>query len=721
MPAALGGGQGSAALIWKARTRKEVIRARTRTTARFILKYLSSRAPKFDVWLPCAGNELAIGLSKGRHFTMKLFSLRARCAWGASLLLALIGVQSGARAQDTGGQKVLVRTASFAPQVFSRGTDPTSPSVVQAERIRVQGILSKALPGTTLGRSFNYVGWSVAQMPTTVSYDGLARLQKALGAGNAEAIVKRYATRIPNDPQFGQQYWLSKINAPTAWNTTTGSSSVIVAVIDTGAQLSHPDLRDNLYKNSDGTIGFNAPAPGTPPEDMEDDYHGTHCAGTIGARGNNGLLVSGVNWTVKIIPIKFLLPGKGGNSADLVSSLNFVLAQKAKGVNIRATSNSYGGGGASAAEIEAFTKLGAVGILNFCAAGNGDAAGNGVNNDTTPFYPANIDSPYIVSVGASDRADVPAGFSNYGAKTVAIFAPGVDVLSLAGKGGTQLLSGTSMATPCTAGSAALVWSVHPGIGALAMKALLMNSSTKLASLTGKCVSGGRVNVAQALALAGPINGPATPTPTPQPSFILTGTVYSDFSKTTPLSGAVVTLSNGLKTTSDGNGKYTINPVRVGSYTINGAHDGYAFASSLVSGTANQTVPKDLIALPPSSVNLVLNGITRNVLGRNLKSVSVFLNTETVPVAVSGDGGAFKLLNMAPGTYTLSANIQGQVAVAKIAMDASGTLSLAPTGDPSNPTAGRIVGNTVILQPIRSGSGGSASVGASALDPSAPKS
>jgi thermitase len=99
---------------------------------------------------------------------------------------------------------------------------------------------SKAVPGTTIGRSFNYVGWSVAQLPVTADYNALATLRKALGTGNVEVVVKRYATRIPNDPQFGQQYWLNTIGAPSAWNITTGSSNIIVAVIDSGVQLSHP-------------------------------------------------------------------------------------------------------------------------------------------------------------------------------------------------------------------------------------------------------------------------------------------------------------------------------------------------------------------------------------------------------------------------------------------------------------------------------------------------
>lgn len=656
---------------------------------------------------------------------MKFHSLRARCAWGTSLLLALVGVQSGARAQNTGGQKVLVRTASFAPQVFARGTDPTSASVVQAERIRVQSVVSKALPGTTLGRSFNYVGWSVAQMPTTVSYDGIARLQKALGAGNVDVEVPRHMLRTPNDPQYAQQYAMTKINAPLAWNVTTGSSSVIVAVLDSGAALSHPDLRDNLYTNPDKTIGYNVIKPGTPPEDDNVEngqpvYHGTHCAGNIGAKGNNGLNTTGVNWTVKIIPVKIFAGDGSSTNTATIDGINFLLGLKAKGVNIRETSNSYGGGSPSTAEREAFGKLDVLGILSVFAAGNGDANGIGINNDTTVDYPTGYGFPTMISVGASDQNDQPASFSNYGAKTVHLFAPGVDILSLSGNNGTLVLEGTSMSTPIVAGAAALVWSVRPNMTALQMKALLINSVARVPALNGKCVSGGRLDLGRAFQELGPVT-PATPTPTPQPSFTLTGTVYGNPAKTVPLSGAVVTLSNGLKTTSDANGKYVISPVRVGTFTINGAHDGYTFTPSQVSGTVGITVTKDLTATTPSAINITLSGITRNVLGRNTKGIPVFLNTETVPVATSGDGGVFKLLNMAPGTYTLSATVLQQLAFAKITINASGTLSLAPTGDPLHPTTGSIVGNSVILQPMRSGSVGSASVGASAFDPSAPRS
>jgi len=643
---------------------------------------------------------------------MKTFSFRARCALAASLVAALVGAPRGVRAQGAAGPKMLVRTASFTPQVLAPGTASSDPSAVQAARVRVQGLVSRAIPGTTIGRSFGYVGWSVLQLPASAGYNALSSLRRVLGAGNVEPDYKVHATRIPNDPQFGQQYWLSKIGAPAAWDKTTGSSNVIVAVIDTGAQLSHPDLRDNLYKNSDGTIGFNAINPALPPEDDNVEngqgiYHGTHCAGTIGARGNNGLQVSGVNWTVKIIPVKFLAADGSGFDSDSIAGINFLLAQKAKGVNIRATSDSFGGTDFSQAQKDAFQQLGNAGILNFCAAGN-----DGANNDTTPHYPANFGLPSIVTVGASDQNDLPADFSDYGATTVDIFAPGVGILSLAGNSGTQELDGTSMATPCTAGAAALIWSVHPELSPVAMKALLLRSSFKLTSLTGKCVSGGRVDLAKALDEAGPIVTP-TPVRTPEPSFVLSGTVYSDAARTVILSGATVTLSNGLRTTTDLNGKYVFSTVRVGSYNLQGALAGYSFSPVVVTGTVGQRVPQDLVATTPASVRYSINGITRNVLGRNVRGASIFLGTETVPVAVSGDGGAFSVNNLAPGNYVLSAYVSRQLAIARVTMDASGVMSLTP--DATGSTTGRIDGNRVILQPVRF-TGPSAPL----IDPSAPR-
>lgn len=609
---------------------------------------------------------------------MTYFSSRARRAFGALAAAAVLGALPHAARADAPALKVLVRTSTFVPQVLAPGTSTSALSTVRAARSRLQAQLSNVVPGATIGRSFNYVGWSVLSIPAGAKTTALKNLQSAFGANNVEADFTLHASRVPNDPLFGQQYGMTKINAPLAWNVTTGSSSVIIAVIDTGANLSHPDLRDNLFRSPDGTIGFNALKPGTPPEDDNVEtiggklvpvYHGTHCAGNIGARGNNGIQTTGVNWTVKIIPVKFLNAVGSGNGSDEMAGINFLLGLKAKGVNIRATSDSYGGPDKTQAESDAFDKLYAAGILNFVAAGN-EAA----DNDVTPSYPANFDSPGIVAVGASDRNDAPAVFSNVGLKNVDLFAPGVDILSLSGNGGTLSLQGTSMATPIVAGAAGLIWSVRPGLSALQMKLLLMNSVAKVASLNGKCVSGGRVDLGNAFQQLGPLPTPIppTPTPTPEPSFVLSGTVYSS-DKTTPLTGATVTLSSGLKTTSDAAGAYTIAGVKAGKYDLSGVLSGYSFTPVTLSfvGQNGGSLRQNLQATTPAT-GYVISGFVRNSQGRNMAGIPVLMNGENVPVAVSDKTGAFKISNLGPGTYNLSANVARQLAVAIVTVAPNAT-------------------------------------------------
>lgn len=626
---------------------------------------------------------------------MNHFSSRARRAFGALLSVTALGALPLTARAEAPALKLLVRTTAFVPRVLAPDTDASSTSTVAAARARLQGQLSDLVPGAFVGRSFNYVGWSVIAVPANAKNTALQQLQKAFGAANVERILTRYAFKVPNDPLYAQQYWLAKINAPTVWDFTTGSNSVIVAVLDTGAQLSHPDLKDNLYKNADGSIGFNAVSPGKPPEDDDmGSYHGTHCAGTIGARGNNGRQVTGVNWQVKIIPVKIIDGSIGAASIDQeVAGINYVLSLKAKGVNIRATSNSYGGPGTNNAEKDAFSALDKAGILNFCAAGNESA-----NNDTTPSFPCNFNFPTIVSVGASDQKDVPAGFSNYGATSVSIFAPGVDILSLAGKSGTQKLSGTSMATPCTAGAAALLWSVRPGLSATAMKALLLTSSIKVDALKSKCTSGGRVDLAAALKQLGPLPTPTpaptpTPTPTPEPSFVLSGTVYAS-DKVTTLPSATVTVSNGLKTTSDAAGKYVLSGVKAGTYNLTATLSGYLFAPmplTLPTGGGSRVI--DLVASAPATSTYSISGLVRNVQGRNTSGISVFMNGEVVPVAVSDAKGAFKIPSIGKGDYTLSATVDRQVAVAKVTLPttrADGNavdVILQPKRNATSPSAG----------------------------------
>jgi thermitase len=319
-----------------------------------------------------------------------------------------------------------------------------------------------------------------------------------------------------NDPMFGIQWSLENtgqdggkssadIGVLRAWFKTTGSSKVVVAVLDSGVDYTHFDLANNIWLRpadmapySDDELGtfndlhgFNATDRWTDP--MDDNGHGTHCAGIIGAEGNNGKGVAGINWNVEIMPLKFLSSTGSGSTKDAIEAINYVIDRKRKGVNVRIISASWGSTQNSRALHDAIKKAGDEGILFVAAAGN-----NGDDSDQRPHYPAGYKLPNVLSIAALDRNDQLASFSNYGAKSVHIAAPGKEILSTWLNGEFYVASGTSMATPEVAGVAALVLSVNPKMTVKELYDRLMNSVDKLDSLKGKVISGGRINAAKAV-------------------------------------------------------------------------------------------------------------------------------------------------------------------------------------------------------------------------------
>ncbi len=311
------------------------------------------------------------------------------------------------------------------------------------------------------------------------------------GVKHAEPNYQVRTMNVPNDPGYSSLWAMPVIQAHDAWNISTGSEEVVVAVIDTGIDYTHPDLSGNMWTSSEGYHGYNAMNDSFYP--MDDYGHGTHVAGTIGAVGDNELGVVGVNWNVSLMAVKFLGQDGFGTIADAIAGLEYVLERKLEGENIVATSNSWGGGGHSELLYDAIEQHRDAGILFVAAAGN-----YGSNNDLWPMYPANFDLTNIISVAATDSTDDLAGFSNYGARSVHVAAPGVNINSTTPDGTYTYNSGTSMAVPHVSGLVALLASHNSSHDYIGLKNTVLSSVDQLDPLYDMLMTNGRINAYNAL-------------------------------------------------------------------------------------------------------------------------------------------------------------------------------------------------------------------------------
>jgi subtilisin family serine protease len=351
----------------------------------------------------------------------------------------------------------------------------------------------------------------------------LKMLSQLAGVQRAEPNYIYNYNLTPNDTQFGQLWGMrntgqvvsgqtgvagADIEAALAWDVSTGSTANVVGVIDTGVDYNHPDLAANIWSApasftvtvggrtitcAAGSHGYNAVANNCNP--LDDNNHGTHVSGTIGARGNNASGVVGVNWTTRIMGLKFLNSAGSGNTADAIECINFAIQAKQRfgsTANVRILSNSWGGGGFSQALLDAINSANSNNMLFVAAAGNANS-----NNDTTPNYPSNYNAPNVLAVASTDNRDAKSSFSSFGATTVDLGAPGSGILSTVRNGGFAVFSGTSMATPHVSGAAALVLS-RCSLSTAALKANLMNNVDPVSSLSGRTVTGGRLNVNRAI-------------------------------------------------------------------------------------------------------------------------------------------------------------------------------------------------------------------------------
>ncbi len=334
-------------------------------------------------------------------------------------------------------------------------------------------------------------------------------------------VIYKLDDVIPNDPDFAKLYGLrndgaqsgvigADIGVTKAWDVSTGSSNVLIGIIDSGADYNHPDLIDNMWSNP-GETGLDANGVDKRSNGIDDDgngfvddwhgwdfyngdnnpmddnSHGSHVAGTIGGRGNNGRGVVGVNWTVSMVPVKVFSAAGESTSDVLIKGIDY-----ATSLGVVATNNSWGGGAFSDAMLAAIQRAEAKDILFIAAAGN-----DGSSNDGTAHYPSTYDVSNIISVAATDRKDNLASFSNFGLRSVQVAAPGTDIWSTTPNNSYGLKSGTSMATPHVTGLVALIKSAYPTLSGQEIKDKIIAGATLVPQLQST-VKYGRINAASAL-------------------------------------------------------------------------------------------------------------------------------------------------------------------------------------------------------------------------------
>ena len=434
----------------------------------------------------------------------------------AALLLA--GATKGEAALDPDGTRVAAAPTELIIGLAAGVSDAESTQLLAAA-------------GAQSGRKLRRVAAKVARVDPARLDAVLRRLRSDPRVRFAEPNYKLHALATPNDSAFGELWGLvnsgqavkgvtgtpdADIDADQAWNVTTGSSSVVVGILDTGVDFSHPDLGGSqttsqvMWRNP-GETGAGRESNGVdddgngyvddwrgwdwanddnnPQDDMN---HGTHVAGTLGALGNNGQGIAGVNWNVKIMALKLLDSQGDGDLADAVEALRYATAMGA-----RITNSSWGGGGFSQAMFDELKAADATGALFVAAAGN-----SGANNDAAPVYPASYDVPNVIAVAGTDQDDGLASFSNRGRTSVDVAAPGTQVYSTVLGGGYDWGTGTSMSAPHVTGTAALAAAAFPGATGAGLKALLLRTVDSKASLIGVTTTEGRLNAGRALTCAG---------------------------------------------------------------------------------------------------------------------------------------------------------------------------------------------------------------------------
>ncbi len=407
-------------------------------------------------------------------------------------------VEDTLRQNDAGAYEVVSQTAMVADHVLIKLASEKTEDDLQA---------FASTYGVTVVRQLKLPGYYVLKLKQphlNAVRDALKTFSQAEPIEQVEPNYIGSLSVAPNDPEWSELWGMQQINAPIAWDTEIGSEDILVAVVDSGVDADHLDLRANIYENPgeagalatngvdddfngyiDDWRGWDFYNDDNDPSD--DNSHGTHVAGTIGATGNNGIGVAGVCWAVSMLPVKI---GGADGTIPIDVAIDGVLYAADMGARVQ--NHSWGWIGTASTPLEeAIQHANTNGSLFVAAAGNDNN-----DNDETATYPSGYDLENVISVAATDESDKLASFSSYGAESVDLAAPGVAILSTTPDDNYEEMQGTSMATPHVVGAAALLLSANPSLSHLDVKAAILNSVEKVPGLSGKVATGGRLDVAE---------------------------------------------------------------------------------------------------------------------------------------------------------------------------------------------------------------------------------
>lgn len=566
------------------------------------------------------------------------------------------------------GGQVQAQEAQFVPGEVLVQFKPNAADAHIAEAFAQAGLEFKETIGRE-GAPNRSLVLAVTQMPVAEAVRVLARHP---GVAFAEPNWV-YTHHVANDPYYtGGNLWgmygdaTSPANvfgsqAGEAWaQGYTGSETVYLGVIDEGYEIGHPDLAANIGTNPgeiannlidddgngyvDDVYGWDFDGNDNTVYDGTGDDHGTHVAGTIGAKGNNQAGVVGVNWSVKMLNAKFL-GSDGGTTANAIKAVDYFTDLKTRhNLNLVALNNSWGGGGYSQGLHDAIIRAAKAGILFMAASGNGDFRGRAINNDEKPQYPSSYDTSVgtstetaaaydaVVAVTAIDSNGEKAKWANYGATSVDLGAPGVSIWSTIPAGTYKAYSGTSMATPHVTAAAGLYASTHAGESAAAIKAALLNSTMPTSSLSGITVTGGRLDLSDVIT-------PAVASPTVVISSPLEGATFDSGAQITFTGSATdvdgtTDLSGSLQWTSNIDGS-----IGTGGTFTRGLSDGsHTITASVVGSngeTGSSTVSIQVGAPPPApqlSVQVSVDRDPPNYYHRETVVITVSVTDGTLPVS-----------------------------------------------------------------------------------------